>query len=238
MNMKNILLDNYSAKESGESINEHNSNLEIIMHQIINIYKIDNEMIDDLEAVIEYHDIGKVANSMQSVLKGLKVNFIRHEWIGASVSSLTNSQRLAILTHHKSLKKSLELIENKKYHEELGEVSNKIQVELVDISSFVKKVNRATNREIGDLNSILLKGYLNYCDHLDSGNIKEIDIGFKGKEKFIFNNYNSIQNKAFITKRDTLIIAMTGLGKTSTSLYWSDNVQNCDNPKRIYYILP
>jgi len=238
MSMKNILLDNYSAKKSGESINEHNSNLEAIMHQIINIYKLDNEMIDDLGVVIEYHDIGKVADSMQSVLKGLKVNFIRHEWIGASVSSLNNSQRLAILTHHKQLKKSLELIKNKKYHEELSEVSNKTGVELVDITSFVKKVNRATNREIGDLNTILLKGYLNYCDHLASGNIKEIDTGFKGREKFIFNNYNSIQNKAFITKNDTLIIAMTGLGKTSTSLYWSDNVQNFDSSKRIYYILP
>ena len=155
-----------------------------------------------------------------------------------SVEDLTDGERLAILTHHKDISKSLELIDNDKYISELEEIKNKLNIKLNNIDDFVKKVNRPRCSITKDLDNILLKGYLNYCDHLGSAGNITIDKGFNSLDRFKFNNYNSIQNKAMNTREDVLIQAMTGLGKTAASLLWSNNVQNEDKSKRIYYILP
>ena len=52
--------------------------------------------------------------------------------------------------------------------------------------------------------------------------------------------YNSIQTKVLnsLSHNDIIIKAPTGIGKTETSLFWSDTVQNINNSKRIFYILP
>lgn len=231
------MLNKYLAKSDNTTIQQHNDELRDILKQIIDIYDIEN-IEDSIERCIEYHDIGKCSESMQKIFKGIKANYIRHEWIGASVKELTVAEKLAILTHHKKLSKSMELLDNKKYIEELKEVSDKLNLTLEDLSDFVKKINRPRNKDAKVLENILLKGYLNYCDHLGSvGNI-EIDKGFNAVESFNFPKYNSIQEQAKMTNEDVLIEAMTGLGKTATSMLWSDNVQNKEKSKRIYYILP
>lgn len=231
------MLKEYIAKADKTSLEDHNNELTNILKQIIDIYDIEN-IDESLNRCIEYHDIGKCSDSMQERLKGKDVNFIRHEWIGASVEDLTDGERLAILTHHKDISKSLELIDNDKYISELEEIKNKLNIKLNNIDDFVKKVNRPRCSITKDLDNILLKGYLNYCDHLGSAGNITIDKGFNSLDRFKFNNYNSIQNKAMNTREDVLIQAMTGLGKTAASLLWSNNVQNEDKSKRIYYILP
>lgn len=232
------MINEYIAKQDKTSLEQHNNDLYNILKQIIDIYNIDSSMKESLDNCIKYHDIGKCSNSMQKRLNGENVNFIRHEWIGASVEGLTDSERLAILTHHKSLVKSLELVDNNKYIDELEEIKNKLNIKLDNIKDFVLGVNRPRNRDVKELNNILLKGYLNYCDHLGSVGNLSIDKGFNALNSFKFDSYNSIQKQAISTKEDVLIQAMTGLGKTATSLFWSDNVQNENKSKRIYYILP
>lgn len=231
------MLKEYIAKTDKTSLEDHNKELTNILKQIIDIYDIEN-IKESLNRCIEYHDIGKCSDSMQNRLKGKDVNFIRHEWVGASVEDLTDGERLAILTHHKDISKSLELIDNDKYISELEEIKNKLNIKLNNIDDFVKKVNKPRCSITKDLDNILLKGYLNYCDHLGSAGNITIDKGFNSLDRFKFNNYNSIQNKAMNTREDVLIQAMTGLGKTAASLLWSNNVQNEDKSKRIYYILP
>ena len=231
------MLKKYIAKTDKTSLEDHNNELTNILEQIIDIYDIKN-IEESLNRCIGYHDIGKCSDSMQERLKGKDVNFIRHEWISASVEDLTDGERLAILTHHKDISKSLELIDNDKYISELNEIKNKLNIKLNNIDDFVKKVNRPRCSITKDLDNILLKGYLNYCDHLGSAGNITIDKGFNSLDRFKFNNYNSIQNKAMNTREDVLIQAMTGLGKTAASLLWSNNVQNEDKSKRIYYILP
>lgn len=231
------MLKKYIAKTDKTSLEDHNNELTNILEQIIDIYDIKN-IEESLNRCIEYHDIGKCSDSMQERLKGKDINFIRHEWVGASVEDLTDGEKLAILTHHKDISKSLELIDNDKYISELNEIKNKLNIKLNNIDDFVKKVNKPRCSITKDLDNILLKGYLNYCDHLGSAGNITIDKGFNSLDRFKFNNYNSIQNKAMNTREDVLIQAMTGLGKTAASLLWSNNVQNEDKSKRIYYILP
>lgn len=231
------MLKEYIAKTDKTTLEDHNKELTNILKQIIDIYDIEN-IEESLNKCIDYHDIGKCSDSMQKRLKGKDVNFIRHEWVGASVEALTDGEKLAILTHHKDISKSLELIDNDKYISELNEIKNKLNIKLNNIDDFVKKVNRPRCSITKDLDNILLKGYLNYCDHLGSAGNITIDKGFNSLDRFKFNNYNSIQNKAMNTREDVLIQAMTGLGKTAASLLWSNNVQNEDKSKRIYYILP
>lgn len=232
------MLSKYMAKIDKTSIRDHNLELIKILNQIIDIYDIENEIKNSLNKCIEYHDIGKCSDSMQRILNGERANFIRHEWIGASVEGLNVAEKLAILTHHKELNKSIELIDNNKYKEELLEVSNKLNLKLEDISDFIKEINKPRNKEVKKLDNILLKGYLNYCDHLASAGNISIDKGYDANKSFNFANKNSIQRQAMQCKEDVLITAMTGLGKTATSMYWSDNVQNKSKSKRIYYILP
>lgn len=231
------MLKEYIAKTDKTTLKAHNKELKNILKQIIDMYNIEN-IEESLNKCIDYHDIGKCSDSMQERLKGKDVNFIRHEWVGASVEALTDGEKLAILTHHKDIGKSLELIDNDKYISELDEIKNKLNIKLNNIDDFVKKVNKPRCSITKDLDNILLKGYLNYCDHLGSAGNITIDKGFNSLDRFKFNNYNSIQNKAMNTREDVLIQAMTGLGKTAASLLWSNNVQNEDKSKRIYYILP
>lgn len=233
-------LNIYLAKSDDmTSIEDHNKKLLNILEQIIDIYDIDY-LTSSLEKVIKYHDIGKCSNSMQKRLKGENCSYIRHEWISASVTILNNAEKLAILTHHKSLEEAKHILcKEVKYNKELQEVSQKLDIELEDIIDFIEIVNEPCNEEVVNLDNILLKGYLNYCDHLGSCNEDiKIDIGFNSLESLKFDSYNSIQKSVLALSKDILIIAPTGLGKTATSLFWSNNVQNNNKSKRIYYVLP
>lgn len=232
-------LNKYLAKSDGTTIEQHNNKLLDILRQIIDIYDI-SYLSNTLEKTIKYHDIGKCSNSMQKILSGEDCPFIRHEWISASVNILSVAEKLAILTHHKSLEEAKHiLLKEVKYNKELQEVSQKLDIELEDIIDFVELVNEPCNEDVTNLNNIILKGYLNYCDHLGScdEDIK-IDIGFNSLHNFKFDSYNSIQESVLDLLEDILIVAPTGLGKTATSLFWSNNVQNNSKSKRVYYVLP
>ena len=236
------VLKKYKAKLDEISIYEHNKGLEVIINQIIDIYNISKDTESKLKRVAKYHDVGKVVASFQDNIDSTK-RTVRHEILSASIRGLTTEERLAIITHHKSIEVIAGALGNEYYESEMLELSKKLDIEVEDIRPFIKSIARSRNKDIYNLDNILLKGYLQYADHLASAGVEHIDIGLNSINEFTLPSgavYNSIQNQVMALKNneDILIMAMTGLGKTATSLYWSDNVQNANNSKRIYYILP
>lgn len=232
-------LNNYLAKSNKQTLKEHNNDLKLILKYIKTIFNLSEGEYNQMIKIIKYHDIGKITDSMQSILNGYKCNYIRHEILSASIKGLLESELLAIITHHKSFEdnKILNTISSDLYLNQLKEIHNKLGLDMEDLNKN-KKIFRPTNKALKDLNNILLKGYLNYCDHLASAGIKNIDVGFNALDSFKFTKYNSIQKQAMLSEEDILIMAMTGFGKTATSLFWSDIVQNINKSKRIYFILP
>lgn len=233
------MLNKYKAKLDGTTLDQHNNDLIQIMNQIEKIYNLDEKMKNSLYKCIKYHDIGKVINSFQKNIEN-KSRTVRHEVLSASAKELLDEEKLAIITHHKEIKKLIENIENEYYEKELNEMSQKLNIEVEDVRGFIKKIARVSNKLVKNLDVILLKGYLQYCDHVASAGIESIEKGFNSIEKFKFNELNSIQNEVLKLKHkeDIMIIGPTGVGKTATSLYWSDLMQNKDKSKRIYYLLP
>lgn len=233
------MLSNYKAKLDGTSIEKHNEELMVIMGQIEGIYNLSEKMKLSLCKCIKYHDVGKVVNSFQNDIEN-KYRTIRHEILSASVKNLLDEERLAIITHHKEIRKLVESVENEYYEDELNEMSQKLNIEVDDVRGFIKKIVRVSNKLVKDLDAILLKGYLQYCDHVASSGIKDIEKGFDAIEKFKFTTLNSIQSEVLNLKKqeDIIIIGPTGVGKTATSLYWSNLMQNNEKSKRIYYLLP
>ena len=235
------LLKKYKAKSDNTTIFQHNQDLQNIRKQIIDIYNIDEKTNVKLDKIINIHDIGKIVDDFQKNIESTHRK-VRHEIISASVKNLENDERLAILTHHKQINddKLLQNVTNNFYQGQLKEVSEKLDVKLEGIEDFITDIEFDDIKEVEDLNTILLKGYLQYCDHLASASVKTIEKGFNSLESFQFKNYNSIQRKVLKmnSEEDILIMAMTGLGKTATSLFWSNLVQNKEKSKRIYYILP
>ena len=235
-------LDKYKAKSDGISINKHNEDMNYIMNQLVCIYNISDDMRNDLHEAIVCHDVGKVVKSFQDNIENT-IRRVRHELLSASIKHLKRGQKLAILTHHKDIKFLEGQITNSIYEIELNELKEILDVEVEDIRPFIKEISRARNDDTRKLENILLKGYLQYCDHIASAGIKSIDKGFNSIKDFSLPkgvSYNSIQEKVLNMDKneDIMIMAMTGLGKTATSLYWSDIAQNEGKSKRIYYILP
>lgn len=233
------ILDKYKAKLDGISIEQHTDEVLAIKEQIATIYNLNEKMRNSLHKSIKSHDVGKVVDSFQNNIEG-KHRTVRHEVLSASIKGLLDEERLAIITHHKEIQKLIENIENEYYEDELKEMSQKLNIEVEDIRGFIKKISRSSNKLVKDLNAILLKGYLQYCDHVASSGIKHIEKGFDAVDKFRFNKLNSIQKEVLnLNKQENvMIIGPTGVGKTATSLYWSNLMQNNENSKRIYYLLP
>lgn len=232
----------YKAKSDGTSIDKHNEDMNYIMNQLVSIYNISNDMKNGLYEAIICHDVGKVVKSFQDNIES-STRRVRHELLSASIKYLNRGQKLAILTHHKDIKFLEGQITNSIYEIELKELKKLLDIEVEDIRPFIKEISRARNDDTRKLENILLKGYLQYCDHIASAGIKSIDKGFNSIKDFSLPkgvSYNSIQEKVLNMDKneDIMIMAMTGLGKTATSLYWSNLVQNEYKSKRMYYILP
>lgn len=188
------------------------------------------------------HDIGKVTDDFQSNIETTHRK-IRHEIVSASYEGLTENERLSILLHHKPLDKLVQYIDNVYYNDFLLEINNKLNVKTINIMDYLKNItrfNRKNKRILGQKDLILELGYLKLCDRIASAGIKHIDIGFNAKDTYNFTSYKSIQEKVLNLKEtvDLIINAPTGIGKTETSLFWSDIVQNKYKSKRIFYILP
>lgn len=233
------VLKYYKAKLDGTTIFRHNKDLTIIAKQVESIFDLKQDMIMSLYICIDYHDVGKVVKSFQNNIDS-KRRTVRHEILSASIKELRDRERISIITTHKELHSLIKFIENEFYEDEVKEMSLILNAEIIDIRPFIKRINLIEDELVTSLDNILLKGYLQYCDHLASAGVKEIEIGFCALDVFKFNTYNSIQKKVFELnkKEDIMIIAPTGLGKTSTSLFWSDLIQNSHRSKRIYYLLP
>lgn len=86
---------------------------------------------------------------------------------------------------------------------------------------------------------IFLKGFVNACDHLASGSKYEILTGIIDmRSVYNFPKFRKIQEKAAKVKGSAFLTSPTGSGKTEASLLWSDNNQNSNKSKRVFYLLP
>ena len=70
---------------------------------------------------------------------------------------------------------------------------------------------------------IFLKGFMNACDHLASGEHYEILNGLKFGKLLKLDSLRTTQKLASKTEGSCFLIAPTGSGKTEASLLWSDN---------------
>lgn len=87
--------------------------------------------------------------------------------------------------------------------------------------------------------SLLLKGFVQICDHIGSANKTEINYAVKDiKKMFNFKEYKCIQKDALESIGHTSLIAPTGFGKTEAALFWSDVNQNMSYARRVFYVLP
>ncbi|HID0768124.1 TPA: CRISPR-associated helicase Cas3' [Clostridium botulinum] len=240
--MLNSILKKYKAKSDNTTIYQHNQDLINILNQLKQIHNIDEQQCESLIKSILYHDIGKITEEFQNNIEDTHRK-IRHEILSASVKDLSEYEKLSILLHHKTLDWLQKYIGNKYYEGQLKEVSQKLNIETEDIMIYLRKICRTSHKNHKSLSSkelILQLGYLKLCDHIASAGIKNIDKGFYAKDIYNFEKYRSIQQKVLDLEeaQDIIIQAPTGLGKTETSLLWSDKCQNKDKSKRIFYLLP
>lgn len=237
--MKNNF-EEYLAKDNNVTIKEHNDGLLNILYKLKNIHDIDDETYDKLKIICKYHDIGKCIDEFQNNITSTRRS-IRHEYLSASLDFLDEKSRLAILLHHKNLEFFKKYLNNEKYREFLEEMNDKLEENFINIEDFMKNIFKIRKQKIlKDKELIELLGMLKICDYTASANIKDIDTGICFRDIYNFDSYKSIQKKVLelTEKHDILIKASTGCGKTETSLFYSDTVQNADRSKRIFYILP
>lgn len=239
------ILQKYNAKPNGESIYTHNNNLINILNQIDDIYNINSETYEHLVNVCKIHDIGKAHEEFQNNITSTKRK-VRHEMLSASYSDLTNNERIAILLHHKDIETiNYNKLKAERYYSKFrSDLENTLKINTIDIFSLITELKRSMLCDVlKEKNLIMLKGYLQLCDHLASAGVKKIDIGLDTYESLGLKKnqiYNSIQVKVnqLMNICDIIIQAPTGLGKTKTAMYWADKIQNKNKSRRIYYILP
>lgn len=238
----NEKLDEYIAKGNNQTIKSHNDGLLNILIQIKKIYNLDDKTFQKLQNICEIHDIGKAHYEFQNDITS-KNRKVRHELLSASYLDLTYNERIAILLHHKDIKtlNKMMLKSNKYYDKFRKDLEKELSIETSDIRELLLKLDKSTLcNELKDKDLIILKGYLQLCDHLASAGVVKIEGNINTNELYNYRDLSSIQTKVknIKEKKDIIIQAMTGLGKTSTAMYWSDMIQNKDKNKRIYYILP
>lgn len=233
------ILKKYLAKTTGETVYHHSTNLVDILDQLHIIHDIDN--LDSIKKSAMLHDIGKCVKEFQENMES-KFRKVRHELLSASYVNLTVEERLIILLHHKDVEYWKNMIGNIPYKEQLIEIENNLKYKFENINDLLKTINkiRQAKEMLGRLDLILMLGYLKMADHTASAGIKNIVSSLYAKEIYNFPSYKSIQEQVLNMEKaeDIVLVAPTGTGKTETSLLWSDKVQNKDNTKKIFYLLP
>lgn len=239
----NNVLKKYKAKSNNQTIASHNQDMFKLIDNIKHIVNINKKLYKKINKCIKYHDIGKVTDDFQNNLTSINRK-CRHEILSASLKNLDIQERIAILTHHKSILEVDEHLKTdrqiKKYKEELEEMCQKLNIPLenaINIPDYILDIKKNEN-VLKNTELILLKGLLNLVDHLSSAGINRFDINTYFTDSFKFDNYTNIQQECKNTNEDCIIIGRTGIGKTEGSLYWADNVQNKEKSRRIFYILP
>lgn len=239
-------LRKYKAKfgkfdENSLNLYEHINDLLIILDQFKIIYDINDDIYDNTKEAVIYHDLGKAHREYQND-ENIRFRLVRHEILSASLEGLPDKVRIPILLSHKDIETiSNRLIDPTNYNIFRKELEEELNIKTIDITNLVYKLKRPYSFSIlKDIELMLIKGYLQLCDAIASAGIKQIDKGFNAYKSFIYDKFNSIQEKVneLKGKEDIIIQAMTGLGKSATSLYWSDKVQNSNKSRRIFYILP
>ena len=253
--MKNLnieLLKKYYAKPKKENISiyQHNQDLLNILQQLQSIINLNTHTFNSLEKTINYHDIGKIIleyqnrfnNNTNNNTKNKNKIAIRHEILSALSKELTLQEKLSILTHHKTFNEIIKIIDNillydkDEFENSLKYIANIINENVDNIEKLISELY-FNEKIFKNKNSILHKGILNYCDHIASAKIKNIDINLN-INNLIYENLTSVQQKAKNINQDIIIFDSTGSGKTEASFYWADNLQNENKSRRIFYILP
>lgn len=228
-------LKQYKAKETGLTIYQHNKDMERVLETL----RLEKEMHERMKRVIMYHDIGKVVDSFQGDITA-KRREVRHELLSASLGCLDEKERLVILTHHKSLEEVALafFLDEGSYLEGIEEVEKKLEVSFIDIRKQISKYKRGEYKWLlRDKETMLMKGYLLFCDHLASGGKRGRERGESLAYKYNFPTYTSVQEVLKTVQEDVLITAPTGSGKTEASLFWASNKDNIVD-RRIVYLLP
>ena len=237
--MNIIKLKKYNAKSDGITIYQHSQDLNNILKQLKTIHNISN--LQSLEKCCKLHDVGKCINDFQDNIESTNRK-LRHEYLSASYSDLTQNERLSILLHHKNLEYFKNVLGNIYYEPQLEEIREKLGWNFENIEQFIQDMNkpRKSKEILHNKELILQLGYLKLCDHIASADIKAIDKGFNARKIFNFKTYRSIQEQVLNMKdkEDIIIQAPTGCGKTETSLLWSNKAQNKNKSRRIFYLLP
>lgn len=209
--------------------------------KIIDIYDLDESLAKSLKKCIQYKDAGKVTDIYKDTLdcKGNSAFEILSDTLSASIKCLTDREKVAIMTQHTDLKGLISIVENEYYEPALKEMSEKLNVETEDIRSFIRQINRMKCKLTKELDTILLRGYLQYYNHLTSNQTKEFECGFSAIDTYKLDKYNSMQEEilSLKNKEDILIIENTETNKTATALLWSDLMQDNMKCRRIYYLL-
>jgi len=247
--MNNIIIPQQYKAKSNKTIEQHNQELINILNQLKYINNISDNNYNSLYKSFICHDIGKITNEYQNIFnnnvvinnKKQKIK-IRHELLSSCIPNLTVEEMNIIIYHHKSYDKIKDIIRNIKdfdlleFNKQVKYISQTLNIQLIDFKELENKLYKNINI-LKNLNTILNKGILNYCDHCASAGITQLDIGYN-TNNINLSSLTSIQSTCKNKNEDIIIISSTGSGKTESSLFWSDNIQNENKSRRIFYLLP
>ena len=253
MNNNLIIPEIFKAKPN-KTINQHNKDLVNLLNQLKNIINISDDNYNLIIETFICHDIGKITDEYQAIFNNISIDNtntkskrtpikIRHEILSSCIPFLSDEQFISIILHHKTFDNicniQLGKFTEKDFNEKINILSNILNIRLLSYKQLTDKLSELyfTDELFKNLNIILNKGILNYCDHCASAGITYLDTGYN------INNINlpsltSIQSTCKNENKDIIIISSTGSGKTESSLFWTNNIQNENKSRRIFYLLP
>ena len=237
--------ENFKAK-TNKNINEHNNELINILSYLKYINNLSDNNYNSLIKTFECHDIGKLTSEYQNIFNNTTKRTpikIRHEILSSCIPDLTTEQFLSIILHHKTLddicNRQIDKFTESEFNKQISIISNILNIQLLNYSELTNKLGEIYYNDdiLKNLNTILNKGILNYCDHCASAGITQLNIGYN-TNNINLSSLTSIQSTCKNKNEDIIIISSTGSGKTESSLFWADNIQNENKSRRIFYLLP